>query len=110
MPEEPKPTPEEIEAAHVKFERASDFRSIYANYIQTAHTAFDLSVTFGETVGVPDVDGKVLVEQRARITFAPLEALVFRKMLDDLISLYQLRFGQILIPPDFAGLKKSEGV
>lgn len=98
------------ESTFINFQRSTNFLAIYSNYVQTAHTAFDLSLTFGETVGLPEKDGKVLVEQKARITLAPLEALVLQRMLNQLIDIYQQRFGQIQIPQDFAGLKKSEGV
>jgi hypothetical protein len=100
----------EDETTLIRFQRSPDFRTIYANYVQTAHTAFDVSLTFGVTSGVTEEDGKVLVEQKARITLSPLEALVLQTMLNNLIGIFQQRFGKITIPDNFAGLKTSEGV
>src|SRR5436305_8728825 len=92
--------PQENESTdqYVKYQRSPDFRTIYANFIQTAHTAFDVSFTFGETSGVVEEDGKALVEQKVRLVLTPLEALVLRQMLNNLIAMHQQQFGQIAVP------------
>lgn len=104
--------PQVDESAIVRFERTPSFQSIYSNYVQTAHTAFDMSLTFGETAGVPEKDGRVLVEQKVRVSFSPLEMLVLVNMINQLLSVYQQRFGAIQVPPNFFGNapKKPEGV
>ena len=54
------------ESALLRFEQSPGFpRDLYSNYV-TAHTALDMSVTFGETAGAPDKDGKGVVNKSSR--------------------------------------------
>ena len=88
------------------FTRVPDFKSFYANFVQTSVTPFDISMQIGETAGV-DHEGKFVVELKARISMSPLEAKIVINLLVTAIMQYEAQFGKIVVPPGI-GLPTEE--
>jgi Protein of unknown function (DUF3467) len=80
-----------------KVVKVSDYKAMYANFIQTGYTAFDISVNVGETAG--SQEGRLLIEMKGRISMAPLEAKMLLAMLNSTIENYERQFGAITVPP-----------
>jgi hypothetical protein len=95
------------------FVKASDYKTIYTNFVQFGVTAFDISFLLGETAGVNEDDGFV-VDLKARAVMSPAEAKVVWIFLGSTIQQYEKKFGPIVVPavalpPEVAG-DKTEGV
>jgi hypothetical protein len=75
---------------------ATDFRSIYVNFAQTAAGPTDISLGVGEAL--PTNSGVVGVEMKARLVMAPLQAKIVLAMLFQVIRQYETQYGKIAIP------------
>lgn len=80
-----------------RIRNATDFKTIYVNFAQTAASAMDISLGVGEAG--PTQDGVVEVEMRARLVMAPLQAKIMIGMLFQVIQQYEKQFGKIAVPP-----------
>ena len=81
-----------------KFVRASDYKTIYTNFVQFGITAFDISFLLGDTAGVNEEDGFV-VDLKARVVMTPSEAKLAFMFLGNTLREYEKKFGPIVIPP-----------
>ncbi len=79
------------------FTNSPDFKSIYSNFVQSGFTAFDIYLSFGETVGGTP-DGTLPVEMKARVSMAPLEAKLVTLILASSVQKYEAQFGKIQVP------------
>ncbi len=90
------------------FTYASDYQTIYTNFIQSLYTPIDISLILGISGGFRD--GKWHVENKARIIMAPKEALIMLGILRDAINAYQKNIGPInTTPPQPKQEEKTEG-
>jgi Protein of unknown function (DUF3467) len=91
----PPPPPQ----AEVKQEirRSPDFKSIYANWAQTSFSPYEITLLVGEATqsATPNL---VEIEQRARITFSPLEAKLVMAFLQNVLTKYEGQYGRVAIP------------
>jgi hypothetical protein len=87
-----------------EFFRATNFKSVYVNYVQTGYTGMEISIICGENQGVGQ--GKLTVEQKVKIIMPPLEAVIVVSMLKAVIEQYEAAFGKIPRPE---GLEKLPG-
>jgi hypothetical protein len=92
----PQPSAEIPDNIHIV--RSPTFQAIYTNFIQTAYTGFDVSIMFGETPGITSADGKVIVEHKVRVSMSPVELLMFKQIINNLVLLYEKQFGKINVP------------
>ena len=81
----------------VPFVKATDYRTIYANQVQIALTAFDfqLSLSQGSVVGGIGVN-----EIQETVFLAPGEAKVLAFLLNKVVGDYERQFGTIPVPPN----------
>lgn len=77
--------------------QSHDFKSIYANYVQSVFSPLDIVLLFGEVLSV-QTDGGFQVETKARVTVTPAEAKILYSVLGNTIANYESRFGEIKIP------------
>ncbi len=73
------------------------FKSIYANFVVTAFSPFDVSLVIGEAVGGDD-EGRQVVHQKVRVTMAPAEAKVVMLILANTLRIFEEQFGEVKIP------------
>jgi hypothetical protein len=98
-----KETPKEVPAqpplreANVTF--ATDFKTVYTNFIQGQFSPFDMSFLIAEALG-PGPDGRPMILQKVRITMAPMEAKILLMIIADGLKKYEDQFGKISIPPE----------
>jgi hypothetical protein len=86
----------ELKAVKTEIRRSPDFRSIYANWVQTQFSPHEVSFLLGEAFqSSPEV---VEVEQKARLILGPLEAKLVMFILAKMVSGYESQFGTINIP------------
>lgn len=98
------PTPERV----VTFRESSDFKSIYANWIQTSFGPFDISMVFGD---VQVSEATFEIEKRIRVQLHPAEIKILLAMLAGVIQNYENHFGKIILPANVSdeyGAKESE--
>jgi hypothetical protein len=76
--------------------RSADFKSLYTNFAQTSASPADISLVVGEAS--PSESGTAIVEMKARLVMAPIQAKVLLGMLAHVIQQYETQFGQIVIP------------
>jgi len=88
---------EQLQAVAV-FQQASDFKLIYANFIQSAFSPLDVALTLGEVMG--NEQEKLFVLTKARVTMTPAEAKILQTILSNTIRNYESRFGEIVVPPE----------
>lgn len=79
------------------FVRSPDFKTVYANWIQGAYTAFDISILAGEAYA-PSPAEPVSVELKARLVISPLEAKFLVRILRGMIASHERQYGPINIP------------
>ncbi len=93
------------------FVMAPDFKQIYVNFVQASFTPFDIGLMMGEVVGL-DEHGHQIVQQKARVTMAAMEAKIVMLILANTLKAYEGQFGRIIIPDNLAPTIKSvpEGV
>lgn len=85
--------------------KSGDFRSFYCNHVQGSITAFDISLLFSQASRSQDnADPKVIVENRAQITFSPLEAKILAMITKNIVEQYEHNYGPI---PDIPGTLPS---
>jgi hypothetical protein len=75
--------------------RADDFQTIYFNHAQGSISAFDLALTLSQASAGGD---RVILEQKAKVIFSPLEAKVLQKILANLLLQYERQFGAVNVP------------
>jgi len=78
---------------------AQDFKMIYVNHIQASFSPFDITFNMGEALGA-STNGKFSIQQKTRVTMAPLEAKIFLKILTDTIANFEKSIGPITVPPN----------
>jgi hypothetical protein len=78
---------------------APDFKSVYTNFVQGQFSPFDMSFMIGEALG-PGPDGKQMIQQKVRITMAPMEAKIFLMIIANAVQNYEAQFGKLSIPPE----------
>jgi len=86
---------------NMRFVKASDFRAVYANWVQGTFTPYDISLVVGEaypSVELEEEKRVVEVNQRLRVVFSPLEAKMAMAILHQAIRGYEEQFGTIDIP------------
>jgi hypothetical protein len=88
----------QIGVQDVIFKNADDYRSIYANNIQFGISFQDMSLIFGEIMGLQD--GRVTVEHRVRVTMSPQQSKLLSILLNSNVLAYEQKFGEIKIPAD----------
>lgn len=88
--------------AKINLAKADDFRQIYANWIQTAYTPFDISLLVGQATPVATLTATTNsdfdVLQTARVTMTPSEAKLVSVMLFKAVHDWEEMFGKIVIP------------
>jgi len=78
--------------------RDKDFRSIYSNNAAFQVGIFDYSIFFGEVVAVDQSGESMTVEQRVKVTMAPLHAKIFVYSAVQQLRAYEKQFGEIKVP------------
>lgn len=86
----------EGEDLDVVTQEAADFKHVYTNHIQGATTAFDVSLTIGEVIQVGN--GKIVIENRVRVSMSPLEAKVLQRIMTNLVYQHEGTYGPIHVP------------
>ncbi len=76
--------------------KADKFQQLYANNIQIGFSSFDMALAFGQIVG--EEEGKVIVEEVARILLPRELGKVLAGLLLANIQAYEQQFGEIKIP------------
>jgi hypothetical protein len=92
---------------NLQIHKATDFRSLYVNWVQGTFTPFDVSLAIGQirSTGPTSFD----VDHQANILFSPLEAKIALAMLGNLIRVYENRFGKVKIPKEMEGQFATPG-
>jgi len=90
----------------INFVHSPDFKLIYANHVNAHFTPMDISFTLAEALGV-EKDGKFLVHVKARLTMSPIEAKIFSKIAQDVVSAYENQCGPIILPAGMPGQQES---
>jgi hypothetical protein len=89
-----------IPASQMKTTFASNYVSFYCNNVQYAVNSMDFVLIFGEVSAIDD-EGTPSVEQRARVTMTPVEALILRSIITRQINIYEAKLGRPMeVPPD----------
>jgi hypothetical protein len=83
-------------AAQVETQQASDFKLIYANFVQSIFSPLDVALTFGEIMGAEG--DKVYVLTKARVTMTPAEAKILQMIVAKTVGDYEEKFGEISVP------------
>lgn len=76
--------------------RSDDFISIYANNVAVSISVWDLSLTFGESIG--EEDGKPVIEETIKVLMSREMAKVMNRLLTHHIAEYEKKYGPINIP------------
>jgi len=76
--------------------KATDFRTLYVNWMQGSFSPFDITLAVGQTR--PTGPSSFEIEHQANILFNPLEAKVAVVMLANLIRVFESNFGEVKIP------------
>jgi hypothetical protein len=80
----------------MKFTKTTEYRTIYANWVQAAFGPFDISMLLGTAFAHPTQE--MIVEQAARVVFSPIEAKLTAMILTNVIKSFENQFGEIKIP------------
>ena len=98
--------------------QASDFETVYANWLQSTFSAYEISIIFGQSFATaPGVPG---VEQKLRVAISPLNGKLLAVVLRKVVETYEAQFGKIDIPhvigdqlidqlPEIAGMMPPKG-
>jgi hypothetical protein len=76
---------------------SADFRMIYANTVHFALLPWDLTLIFGQVIGINPHDP--YVEQRVSVTLSPLAAKLALEFLRRNIAAYEQQYGEIRLTP-----------
>jgi hypothetical protein len=76
---------------------SADFRMIYANSVHFAMLPWDLTLIFGQVIGIDPQDP--YVEQRMSVTLSPLAAKMALEFLQRNIAAYEQQYGEIRLTP-----------
>ncbi|MGB8013631.1 MAG: DUF3467 domain-containing protein [Terriglobales bacterium] len=82
----------------IEFTFSPDFKMFYVNHIQASFSPFDITFSMGEAIGAGS-SGKFTIQNKARVTMAPLEAKIFLKILAGTIANFEKAIGPIPVPP-----------
>jgi hypothetical protein len=88
--------PSEPKIGQVKFNRSSDFRTLFANQSRMRVGPGELSIIFAYTDDIPNV-GKLLTEL-VGITMTPAHAKAMAIILTETLKLYEETYGAIPLP------------
>ena len=70
--------------------------TVYANNLALGMTAFDISIIFGEALGVKD--GRTVIQQRVKVMMSPLLAKLLARSVTESVAQYEGQFGEIKEP------------
>ncbi len=84
----------------MNFNKSADFKTVYANWVQTGFGPFDISLLFGDAV--PSDLAVFEVEHKVRVQLNPAEAKILVAMLAECVNNYEKVFGKIHIPVQLA--------
>ncbi len=76
--------------------RATDYRSVYANNATFESSAFDIGITFGEILGIEG--DRLIVEQHVKVIMSPLHAKLLFNVFRNTLKQYEATFGEIKPP------------
>lgn len=76
--------------------KASDYKTIYANWVNPVVTPYDIALIVGD--GVPSGENTFELTQTARIVFSPPEAKAVSLMLLAAVRQYERNMGPIRVP------------
>ena len=77
------------------YDRAGDYVEFYFNHAQVGYTGFDIYAFLSETAH--DLDGKLHVRQKARVSMTPKEAKLFAFYLVNAVKKYEAHFGEVSV-------------
>lgn len=80
----------------IKFVDGPGYNSFYTNNVSFSVNQADVVLIFGEIINVENETA--IVERRARITMAPIQAKALKEVLDHVIALHEKQNGPIPDP------------
>src|ERR1700744_2193607 len=79
------------------FQKDPTYTDIYFNHAQLGFTGFDIFAYLSDAHNAP-LGSKITVRQKARIIMSPMEAVLFRNLLDSTLAMYEGKYGKINLP------------
>jgi hypothetical protein len=103
---QPKGETDNTAALSAIWNTATDFKTIYTNFVQAAFSPLDIVMTLGDVQGV--TEGRYIIEARARVVMTPAEAKILVRIMGNTLKNYEAKFGEVvvqggLMPPSVPG-------